>query len=231
MGRLWNLFKVLATHGRAVEMESEIREILPTVISAEDRLKMTILKFVDAVEAGRVSEAEQLEHDKVMSLPADQTVVMTFHQKLWRIRKLVLDLMNGRFESRFDLQTVLTPPGTGEIYPKAHQAGDSSAPAWGMASQALLAARPDLALDWSRHNLGLDTELADDKGFSSLYMIRSEIASRHADAARRLLIQRRERGCRHYLDDFFFARIELLQGNRPAAAQYFANAIKEVARC
>jgi len=62
-------------------------------------------------------------------------------------------------------------------------------------------------------------------GFLSYTLIRAELANNRAEAALRLLNTNRE-NMTHYLDDFFFARIELLNGNRDKAALHFAKVYK-----
>ena len=65
-------------------------------------------------------------------------------------------------------------------------------------------------------------------GFQSFSLIRAELAERHADAARRLIALRQSTGNRHYLDDFFLARVERLAGDAPEASHRFALAMQHI---
>ncbi len=56
--------------------------------------------------------------------------------------------------------------------------------------------------------------------------LRLSLALRDQDLARDLLIQRREAGLDHYLDDLILARIAMLDGDAGKAADHFANALR-----
>lgn len=59
-------------------------------------------------------------------------------------------------------------------------------------------------------------------------LVRAELAGRHWQAAGRLLGMRIARGNRHFMDDFFLARVELLAGKRRNAERHFAAALSAV---
>jgi len=67
-------------------------------------------------------------------------------------------------------------------------------------------------------------------GFGSFNLIRAELASGNAEAARRLLEMRRTRGNTHYLDGFFAARGDLLTGQRHEAVSHFRDVLAAAER-
>jgi len=96
-------------------------------------------------------------------------------------------------------------------------------PDWALVLHHLLERRPDQALRQARLQAANWGESMDrETGIVSLNLVRGELACGHAEAARRLLERRRDIGNIHYLDDLFLARLELLSGERPAAARHFA---------
>jgi len=67
-------------------------------------------------------------------------------------------------------------------------------------------------------------------GFDTFNLIRCELACGSGEAARRIVVQRRALGNRHYLDDLYLARVELLAGNREAAVRHFATLSRAIRR-
>ncbi len=67
-------------------------------------------------------------------------------------------------------------------------------------------------------------------GFDTFNLIRCELSCGNGEAARRIVEQRRGLGNRHYMDDLYLARAELLAGDRPAAARHFAALSRAVRR-
>ncbi|MFH1022927.1 MAG: sigma 54-interacting transcriptional regulator [Planctomycetota bacterium] len=85
----------------------------------------------------------------------------------------------------------------------------------------LLERRPEEALALARESAAEGGEAYfRQPGITHLNLVRAELASGHLEAARHAIGKRREIGNIHYLDDLFLARIELLDGNRAAAARH-----------
>lgn len=89
------------------------------------------------------------------------------------------------------------------------------------AIRELLAGRPDAALALARTDVRRSSGFLYGQDFQDFNLVRCELAVGQSAAARRLLRLRRERGNVNYLDDFFLARAELLDGRFDEAAERF----------
>ena len=101
---------------------------------------------------------------------------------------------------------------------------------WAMVTHCLLGAKTDESLFWARQSEAQNRETVTGDGFSSYSLIRAELATGNADAARRLIDLRQMRGNRHYLDNLFLARAETLSGNTEQANELFIDAYRNAER-
>ena len=92
------------------------------------------------------------------------------------------------------------------------------------AVRELLDGRAGRALELAREVARGSSEFLYGQDFQDFNLVRAELATGQAEAARRLIRLRRERGNTNYLDDFFLARAELLSGRREEAAALFSRA-------
>lgn len=208
---------LLAEQGRLAES--------PEVLNALDREKdglivteadVAMVRFVDAVEAGRVDEAEAALEEL-----AKAGEVTDYYEGTIAGRLTLLELMRPVLGRRGAAAPERRPP-----LPKP-----STPPAsWTVVTQALLARQASKALHWVRLGESFDPRYASETGFDSLSFVRAELACGNADAARRLMGLRHAHGNRHYLDDLFLARISLLAGEKAAAAGHFAKAVAAAER-
>jgi DNA-binding NtrC family response regulator len=121
-------------------------------------------------------------------------------------------------DDRLALMRCLHPTGEADAVGPYRRAGTTR---W------LLAGRTDEALAAARSLAAQSpaTFIAT-QGLNSYDLVRAELACRNAEAAHRVLAQRREKGNLHpYMDDFLLARAELLAGRRESAARHYTAAI------
>ena len=96
-------------------------------------------------------------------------------------------------------------------------------PAWVVSTRYLLLGDTEKALSWARIYADRDTALERTiDGFDEYGLIRAELAAGNQEAARRLLLNRRNLGSVNYIDDLFWTRVELLAGNRDTAVHHFS---------
>ncbi len=203
---LFELLLILARQGRLAEAEGETallarqgRGTLPPAAALD------LLRFIDAVETGRLSDAAALA-------PRIDTRGLLFDG-----RPGILKLYE---DERALLESLADLSGTrAESLPPRHQAAVFLAR--GDIPAALAAARRIHAENPLFHLLA---------GFESASLIRAELASGHAGAAGRLLAERREKGSAHALDDLFLARAALLDGRPAEAAGLFQKALRAAER-
>jgi DNA-binding NtrC family response regulator len=186
----------LATLGRLSEAEDELAHL--------DRSspRVQAVLFLDAVETGRVDEAEGLG-----KLVVERSRPWNRHMIAARV--LILRIMRGE---RFGGETPLPngmPETTGVYYPAA--------------ISSLLDGRPAEAMRWAREEEKRMPGLHSARPtLQAQVLIRSELALGNAGAARRILEARVANTGAHYVDDLFRARLALLEGDRGAAARHFA---------
>jgi DNA-binding NtrC family response regulator len=102
-------------------------------------------------------------------------------------------------------------------------------PYWAETARLLLRGDVQAALAEKRANLGrMLQDFLEDMQFWGFNAVRVELASRNAASARRLMEIRMARGMRHHLDNFFLARIALLEGSRGTARDRFACLMRSV---
>ena len=190
------LARCLAYAGRCSEIDTEIASAR-SVKHSHFRIKwLDLACFIDAVETGAVATARNL-HRTLAVTRQDPFVTPRFTRYT-----LLLNMMQN---------DVLDSP---------------ELPNWALVLQCLLSGSLHQALRWARLCEKQRPSSLIGTGLTSYNLIRTELAEGHAEAARRLLELRQERGNRHYLDDFFLARCHLLTGQREAASDSFASVLK-----
>jgi len=194
------LYQLLASQGKATELEDEMAHVENGLKDPERQATLRVLRFIHLVETGQLEAA--------LALPPivnDQAPSLRPFLGHYRARLVLLQFMAASSQRQFPVACA-----------------PEELPAWAVVMQDLLAKRPEQALEHARADVEPVPYVPHLYGFPSFNLIRGELACGHGDAARRLLLQRRERGRSHYLDNLFFARIELLGGRREAAARYFS---------
>jgi len=200
---------LLCQQGRGRDVRDELAWLEARTREESRPAIVPILRFIDCVEAGRAREADA--HLERVSRGEDMLKYrMSCYLPLWRV---AVDLMLGRWS-----------PGGGALPDETPPMGREIILAWAGSTFHLLAGRVREALSEARRTLRLDPDQGLHLGFQSYAMIRAELAAGNGEAARRLIGRRRSTGYLSYLDDFFFARVELLAGNAERAAAHFAAA-------
>lgn len=207
---LWELAVFLAQQGRGVESQNEYRELSWQTNERFSMNRVLMAKFINAVETGDIQEAVHI----MPQLHATPHLLSHLPGIHYNGYQALVNLMHHRIEKK---QSPL---------PELQWSPDI--PAWVKVVHHLLSRQTKEALRLARleANRMLGSIFA--AGFDSFNLIRAELASGKWEGARRLLKMRQGRGNRHYMDDFFFARAELLSGNHKMAAQYFAEVLKSV---
>ena len=239
---VWELALFLSRQGRGTECRNEIRSLTWQCNERFDLSRILMVHFVDAVETGNIREASEL-------MPRIATSAR-MHRQLTRIPyrgyQLLLYMMHGVD----DRGTMTEKPGLdrrGASVPLAAgmQAGrmhhgkrherparsliDSpAAPDWINVVQELLNGDPAQALKVARRQANRMLGSIMGSGFDSFSLVRAELAAGNAEAARHVLNLRQSRGNIHYLDDFFFARADILDQNPKSAASRFAEVLKAI---
>jgi len=198
------LASLLAELGRLDELADEIGALSPLYSDNFRESEITALRFIDHVETGRILRAQRLAP---VIAAADTALTTTRTFKKYRT---VLELMSGEVES----------DGSGS----PDRAG-VDLPDWALAIQCLISGSVHQALRWARICEKKRPSSTVNGDCISFNLIRAELAEGNGEAARRLLALRHDCGNRHFLDDLFLSRIELLSGERDAAADHFAAAM------
>jgi DNA-binding NtrC family response regulator len=185
----------LAQLGRESEIDAELDQ------SGYRDPVSALPRFFQAMETGRLEDAAH----QLSTVPADRAgeglSSSTTGYKEW------MDLMVGRW-------------APGRPLAKTDQTG---LPSWTLPMDRLVFGQKKLALEAARGEAARFPQMhIAGIGPNSYDMVRAELANGGGEAARRLMEQRWAAGNRRYLDDLFMARIELLAGDREAAARHFA---------
>ena len=154
-----------------------------------------MIRCTQAFESGHAETASKL----LAAIEADPSVAAMYRDYLASTRSLVTLMLDERLPA------------------------DRPAPT-AAAVERLLSRRPGEALALVRGEDALLESYHVDSGFPAFNLIRAELACRHAEAARRLMRIRRDIGNEHPMDELFLCRIELLSGDREAAARHFSAA-------
>jgi len=203
---------LLARMGRLSEVDTELDWLNAQASLPFIRASVGLLRFIDAVEIGSMPAAETL----LSAVASDARSLDAHSIETYRNYQVILDLMRT--------DDMPQPPEL-RATPKRLDAMPFAA-----VSRCLLAGAVDHALAWARLEAKENERFVSRHGFSSFDLIRAELSARHGLAARRILETRRTRGNRHYLDDLFLARVELLAGNSEIAARHFGKALEAAER-
>lgn len=202
------LASFLASSGRLAEIESELNK---AAVYSDNFKKswITAVRFINYIESGDTTRASALLPELSRALPETQP--------LRNIQKysILMDIISSR------------PSGPGP-------GGDASvtaqidSPDWAMVINCLLYNRIHQALRWARICEKKNQTYIAGQEFISFNLLRAELAEGNTEAARRITEMRMEHGNRHYLDEFFMARICLLENDQDSANDYFASALKSI---
>jgi DNA-binding NtrC family response regulator len=206
---VWELGLFLAQQGRGVEFQQEIRELSWQCNDQFKMLRVLMVQFVDAVETGHTREASLL----MSQIAHDITQIRKLARMPWRYQTL-LKLM----------QECITEKDS----PLAQPQRLKRPPAWLKVLYSLMSRNTEDALSLARQEASRLSDSVLGAGFESLNLIRAELAAGKWEGAKRLLKMRQERGNAHYLDDFFYARVELLADNKKAASRHFAAVLNAI---
>ena len=202
----WELAMLLARQGRGIEYRDLVKELH---WQSNERLPLSrvlFVEFANAVETGAVREASTLGSQIDAGTRLDRTVLPAYMGY-----RALLQLLHAY--SRTSATDSEPPPRR-------------AAPGWVAVVEALLAHETAEALRLARLDAERVLESIFAAGFDSFNLVRAELAAGTPEGALRVLRLREARGNRHYLDDFFIARVENLSGSRKAASDYFASALR-----
>jgi len=207
----------LAHQGRLTEIESEVRE-MEFSADAEFRYRINILRFIQFSETLQLGRAgallAQLLEDPRPSQSQRETLL---HYGMWI--KCLSEETRGRFGT-FEFKSL----------PRASERREELMYSI-RTCRELLRGRPFKALEHARQHARMRADsFFVGTAIVSYDIIRSELACGNLTAARRLLRMRMARGAEHYLDGFFLARCDLLEGLREEASRRFAQVQAEAAR-
>jgi len=207
----WELSLLLAQQGRGTEAKDELRELSWQCNERFRPSRITLVRFIDAVETGRVQEASALMAQLQTMAPAELRV--------GRVNPLdyaaLLALMHGG-----------KPDAT-----KSGSESASQSATWVRIAELLLLRKGEDALSLARMEAKKLLGSFLGSGFEAFGLVRAELAAGHGESAVRLLKMRHARGNRHYLDSLFLGRAERLAGNRVLAVRHFTELLGNVNRC
>lgn len=207
---LWELGLLLARQGRGMEFKEEMQQLTWQTNARFPLEHLDRIHFIDAVETGRLRAAAE-------RMPA---IAPTLNSPApgrlpYREYQMLLALMHEAVEKAAVPLPKQTPT------PPAPPTG----PVWVQTVNYLLIGDAPGALKLARLEAKRLLASIFGTGFGALNLIRAELASGNAEAARRLLAMREARGNTHYLDPFFTARVELLCGRHREAGEHFREAL------
>jgi len=207
---LFNYGLCLAQQGRAAEIGPRLHPYRVGEYSgdgAADRL--AVIDLFNAMETGRFGEALTL-------VPRLEAAGGLLRPKIERTRRLLTMAVE-----RWCLPAL----------PSAPRNPSGAVPLWAASIEHLLAGRPSQALLLARREADADLEvMLNECDILSFNLLRAELACGNSDSARHLLELRRRRGNRHFLDDLFVARADMLDGRRGRAAQGMATVARACRR-
>ena len=198
------LGSLLASLGRLNEFSDEFNALESLLTDNFKEIEITIIRFIDHVETGRILEAQRLVP---IIAAADTGINVTRNFKIYRT---ILELMSNDTKS-----TAFDSSGNSGV----------DLPDWALVIQCLISGSIHQALRWARiceKNGSSSTKHCDCISFN---LLRAELADGNGEAARRLIALRHESGNRHFLDHFFLSRVELLCGKREEAIDNFKIAL------
>ncbi len=203
---VWELVFFLSQQGRGMEADASIKELTWQCNEQLSLTKIQLARFVDAVETGRLQDASQL----LPQIMGDLLQVKQLSALPWRYQALLKLLQQIQGEA---------PPPAGV---------DAATPIWLKVPLHLFLRQTDAALRMARLEAGRLLTSIFGSGFDSFNLVRAELAAGKWEGARRILDLRAARGNKHYLDEFFLARVEFAARNVKAAAAHFARVLKSI---
>jgi DNA-binding NtrC family response regulator len=189
---------MLAEQGRL----SEMPEILPVVSrTSQGAADANYFEFINAVETGQTGLAmsKLIDISSLYNHPA-------FRENIQKYR-IFLELMN---------------------YSELSIKNYANLPDWGLVIYCLLIGNPHQALRWARLAEKSSSTSITGCGLLSYNLLRAELAEGNTQAARRLIEMRKECGNSHYMDDFFIARLELMEKNITKASAHFISVLETI---
>jgi DNA-binding NtrC family response regulator len=205
----WEMALLLAQQGRGIEAQDELKELGWQCNERFKPSRVTIVRFIDAVETGRVIDAVQYMNQLATVPPGELQV--------------------GRINVK-DYQRLLALMHPGKTAPsESPDQAEDQPPTWIQIAQALLRRNQEEALRIARMEVRKLLGSFFGTGFEAFGLIRAELSAGHWEGAVRLLRMRHGRGNRHYLDALFMARAERLAGNMALAARHFSD-VTELAK-
>lgn len=210
--REWGL--LLARQGRGIEFGKEGHQLAWETGTHFPLEMLDCLYFIDDIETGRVRSALQRAKDVKFPMP------MTTPQERRMLREYakLLECMQN---------VVVSPSSPSPSRPETNASGPTL-PVWGQILDALHKRQASRALKMARMEAKRLLATLFDTGLSSYNLIRAELASGNAEAARRLLHMRHARGNHHYMDHFFMARAHMLDQRLPDAIAVLQQTLQAV---
>ena len=208
---VWELALFLAQQGRGDECKEEIRSLTWQCNERFQVTRILMVQFVNAVETGNVQDASML-----------QPQIATAAQPLRTLTRIPLGGYQALLKMMHD-----AVEGRGHPLP----VGGSTAgkrPEWVEIAHLLLNRDPTRALALAKEQTKHNLDYLLGSAFDAFGLIRAELSAQHGAAARHLIKLRHSRDNTHYLDDFFLARVERLEGNQTLAAQCFGRALAAI---
>ena len=207
---LWEKAFLLAQQGRGMDFGDTINEMTWQCNERFPLCRVQLVQFIDHVERGNVENATS-------QLPS----IVSERKRLGGME--VLALRNGQAILKL-MQGGISP----EMLPGAKKANEI--PHAARIAYSLILKDKKEALRLARMEAQKMRGSILGTGFESYSLIRAELAAGNADSAIRILRAREARGNSHYLDDFFFARAQLLLSERKEAVQRFARLLEATHR-
>jgi DNA-binding NtrC family response regulator len=212
--------EMLAIMGREGEIDTDLERIVQDDYDLSFRGRVAMIRFINCVETGQLDDALYF----LAQPEIDQQVIGYYPSRAYAI--LINLMLSARNTLRpFPANTLLQRFDGGRSIVSPHDTREHL-PDWAKVIDLLLSRWSEQALRLARSED--PAHVVTGIGFPALNLIRAELASGNGEAARRLLLLRREKGNVHYLDDLFLGRAELLANNREAAANHFGRALHSI---
>lgn len=205
---VWELALFLAQQGRGIDMEDDLKELTWQCNERFSVNRVLIVRFINAVETGNIRDASHL----MPEIATNPRLIRDLKYIPYKGYQSLLHVMHGAAEKGGSV-----PPPMAETDPP-----------WVRVAAHLLSKNIAEALRLARSEANRTLGALFGSGFPAFNLIRAELSSGAHEGAKRLLAMRAARGNRHYLDDFFMARAELLADNRRAAKRHFASLLDAV---
>ncbi|PCJ63289.1 MAG: hypothetical protein COA79_00340 [Planctomycetota bacterium] len=182
------------------------------------------VRFLDHTEAGRFNDAMALLPE--VDLHHESLVDQAYLEfGLYYTQRILLNIYHVVLFSNQKEQLSLNLTPTSFLTKDEDQL---YYPTWILIIECLLENKKQDALIWARTNEDIQNGLTQSQNFTSFNLIRAELASSNIENAKRILFQRHKNGNHHYFDNFYLARISLLEENLDDAHCYFSKFMEDV---